>query len=31
LEQLLREERPAPEVDGDDADTPLGGVTAAKP
>jgi hypothetical protein len=31
LEQLLREEKPAPEVDGDGADTPIGGVAAANP
>ena len=31
VEQLLREERPALEGDGEDADTPIGGVTAAIP
>jgi hypothetical protein len=29
VEQLLREERPTLELEGDDSDTPIGGVAAA--
>jgi hypothetical protein len=31
VERLLREERPAPEAGDEDADTPVGGVMAARP